>query len=79
MTTLQNPKLAPEGVIIRIVVIFFCSIALGCAEYNSIDYRNFAIDTFFPTPNEIQIAEAHASSYWSRSAARFGADSDEVV
>jgi len=72
MKALQNTKLAPEGVISRIVVIFLCSIASGCAEYNSVDYRNFAIDTFFPTPNEIQIAEAHARSYWSRNASRFG-------
>jgi hypothetical protein len=57
-----------------IVVIFLCSIALGCTEYNSVDYRNFAIDNFFPTPNEIQIAEAHARSYWSRNASRFGAE-----
>ena len=56
----------------RIVLIYLCSISLGCVAKNSVDYRNFAIDTYFPTPNEIGLAEARARNYWSRNASRFG-------
>jgi hypothetical protein len=30
---------------------------IGCAESDRVDNRNFAIDTYNPTPNEIQLAE----------------------
>jgi hypothetical protein len=31
-------------------LIYLCAITLGCVAKNSVDYRNFAIDTYFPTP-----------------------------
>jgi hypothetical protein len=37
-----------------------------------IDNRNFAIDTYYPTPNEIRVAEQRARKYWTKYAARFG-------
>ena len=54
----------------RIVLIYLCSITLGCVAKNSVDYRNFAIDTYFPTPNEISLAEARATTYWNRNTER---------
>ena len=39
-----------------------------------IDNRNFAIDTCFPTQNDIQLAEGRARSYWAKHASRFGAE-----
>jgi hypothetical protein len=30
-----------------------------------IDNRNFSIDTCYPTPNEIQLAEQRARKYWA--------------
>ena len=60
------------GLLREIVVIYLCSITLGCVAKNSVDYRNFAIDTCFPTPNEISLAEARARTYWNRNAYRFG-------
>jgi hypothetical protein len=56
----------------RIVLIYLCSISLGCVAKNSVDYRNFAIDTYIPTPNEISLAEARATTYWNRNAYLFG-------
>jgi hypothetical protein len=47
----------------RIVLIYLCAITLGCVAKNSVDYRNFAIDSYFPTPNEIRLAEARARNY----------------
>src|SRR5439155_10907036 len=55
-----------------IVLTCLCLIILGCAASNSVDYRNFAIDTYYPTPNEIQLGEARARRFWDRNAARFG-------
>ena len=37
-----------------------------------IDNRNFAIDTYYPTPNEVQLAEQRARKYWAKHASRFG-------
>ena len=42
----------------------------GLAE--KIDNRNFAIDTYSPRPNEIQLAERRAKRFWERKATRFG-------
>jgi hypothetical protein len=56
----------------RIALICLCLIILGCAASKSVDYRNFAIDTYYPTPNEIQLAEARARNYWDRNGSRFG-------
>ena len=33
-----------------------------------IDNRNFAIDTYYPTPNEIRLAEQRARKYWEKHA-----------
>jgi hypothetical protein len=59
----------------RAALICLCLIVLGCAASNSVDYRNFAIDTYSPTPNEILLAEASARNYWARNGARFGPES----
>ena len=56
----------------RVALICLCLIVLGCAASNSVDYRNFAIDTYSPTPNEIQLAEGKARRYWERNGPRFG-------
>lgn len=37
-----------------------------------IDNRNFAIDTYYPTPNEVRLAEQRARKYWEKHAAKFG-------
>jgi len=39
-----------------------------------IDNRNFAIDTCFPNPNAIRLAEGRARAYWAKHASRFGAE-----
>jgi hypothetical protein len=64
--------LLTEVVVVKpIILICLCLIILGCTS-NGVDYRNFAVDTYFPTPNEIQLAEARARNYWDRNSARFG-------
>jgi len=56
----------------RLALIGLCLIVVGCAARNSADYRNFAIDTYFPKPHDIQVAEASARNYWARNRSRFG-------
>jgi hypothetical protein len=41
---------------------------------HAFDNRNFAIDTCFPNPNAIQLAEGRARAYWAKHASRFGAE-----
>jgi hypothetical protein len=54
-----------------LVVLFF---ALPKLRAEEIDNRNFAIDTCYPTPNEIKLAEQRARNYWAKHAARFGSN-----
>ena len=55
-------------------VLFFAVLVTALPELRAekIDHRNFAVDTCYPTPNEIQLAEQRARKYWAKHAARFG-------
>jgi hypothetical protein len=48
--------------------------ALPTLRAEKIDNRDFAIDTCYPTPNEIRLAEERARNYWAKHAARFGSN-----
>ena len=52
----------------------FLFFALPALRAEKIDNRNFAIDTFSPTQNEIRLAEQRARNYWAKHAARFGSN-----
>ena len=39
-----------------------------------IDQRNFAIDTYYPTPDEIRLAEQRARNYWAKNVNRYGSN-----
>jgi hypothetical protein len=63
-----------EVVVVKLIILIcLCLTTLGCTS-NGVDYRNFAVDTYFPTPNEIQLGEARARNYWDRNSARFGSE-----
>jgi hypothetical protein len=55
-------------------VLFFAFLLTALPELRAekIDNRNFSVDTCYPTPNEIQLAEQRAGKYWAKHAARFG-------
>ena len=57
-----------------ILCFAFLLFALPTLRAEKIDNRNFAIDTCYPTQNEIQLAEQRARSYWVKHAGRFGSD-----
>jgi hypothetical protein len=47
-------------------------VVAGKAE--SIDQRNFALDTFSPTPNDVRVAEKRVQAYWNKHKAQYGAN-----
>jgi hypothetical protein len=52
-------------------IIFLCIWLplFGCAVPN--DNRNFAVDAYYPTPNEIHLAQQRAQHYWENNSQRF--------
>ena len=59
---------------IRFLVFAFLVTTWQPLRAEKIDNRNFAIDTYYPTGNEIRLAEQRARKYWEKDAARFGSD-----
>ena len=57
---------------LRFLCVTFLFTTLLSLRAEKIDNRNFAIDTYNPTPNEIQLAEQRARRYWEKHAAKFG-------
>src|ERR1700692_553819 len=56
-----------------LLFVFSFSI-LPVLHAEKIDNRNFAIDTCFPNPNAIRLAEERTRTYWAKYASRFGAE-----
>ena len=57
-----------------LLLFAFSLTILPALHAEKIDNRNFAIDTCFPNPNAIQLAEGRARAYWAKYASRFGAE-----
>jgi len=54
------------------LVLAFLLTALPTLRSEKVDNRDFAIDTCYPTPNEIQLAEARARGFWAKHASCYG-------
>jgi hypothetical protein len=55
-------------------IIIFLGLLLslfGCTFSDRVDNRNFAIEAYSPTPNEIQLAQRRAQNYWQKNSQRF--------
>src|SRR6266436_842399 len=52
----------------------FATFLAGCTNFDStqVDRRNFAVDTYYPGSNEMQLAERHARQYWQKNLSRLG-------
>ena len=59
--------------ICAILLALFLS-KLPAVDAEQIDNRDFAIDTCYPTQNEIGLAEARARSFWAKHSSRFGTE-----
>jgi hypothetical protein len=56
---------------LNIVLFCLCLPIFGCAVSDRVDNRNFAFDTYYPTPNEIRLAEQRGQRYWQNNSQRF--------
>jgi hypothetical protein len=61
------------------LVLAFLLTALPTLRSEKVDNRDFAIDTCYPTPNEIQLAEARARGFWAKHASRYGPEPRYLV
>jgi hypothetical protein len=57
-----------------LVVLLFVAGFGPRSDGEMIDQRNFAIDTYYPAPNEIRLAEQRARNYWAKNANRYGSN-----
>ena len=59
----------------------FATLFSACSTFDSTkaDKRDFAVDTYFPASNEIQLAEQHARQYWQKNANRLGTEPRYLV
>ena len=55
----------------NIIFLFMWLPLFGCAVSDQVDNRNFAVDAYSPTPNEIQSAQRRAQHYWENNSQRF--------
>jgi hypothetical protein len=51
--------------------ICLCLLLVGCANSDKVENRDYAFDTYDPTPNEIQLAQQRAQRYWAKNSQRF--------
>jgi len=60
----------------RLLLLALATILFGCGTFDSTksDKRDFAVDTYYPASNEIQLAERHARQYWQKNATRVGTE-----
>ena len=54
----------------RFLLIAFFAVGISGRSNEVIDYRDFAIDTYYPKPNEIRLAEERARKFWAKNAGR---------
>jgi hypothetical protein len=52
----------------------FAMLLSACGTFDSTkaDKRDFAVDTYYPTSNEMRLAEQRARQYWQKNVSRFG-------
>jgi hypothetical protein len=56
---------------LNIIFLYLWLPLLGCAVSDQVDNRNFAVDVYSATPNEIQLAQQRARRYWVKNSKRF--------
>jgi hypothetical protein len=55
------------------LLLFFLSVLVsGCST--QVGQRDFAVDTYYPSANEMHLAERYARQYWQKNVSRFGAE-----
>ena len=59
-----------------VFLFVFATLLAGCGTFDSTkaDKRDFAVDTYYPSPNEVHLAVQHARQYWQKNANRVGTE-----
>jgi uncharacterized protein YceK len=59
-----------------LLLFAFAVLLSGCGTFYStkVDKRDFAVDTYYPASNEVQLAERHARIYWQKNMDRLGTE-----
>jgi hypothetical protein len=61
-----------RGLFVKLLLLMsLCLSLLGCANSERVENRDYAFDTYYPTPNEIQLAQQRAQRYWQKNSRRF--------
>ena len=55
----------------NILSLCLCLPIFRCTVSDRVDNRNFAFDTYYPTANEIRLAEQRGQRYWQNNSQRF--------
>src|SRR5260370_35130132 len=63
----------PSNILFSLNILFLCLCQpiFGRTVSDRVDNRNFAIVTYYPTPNEIRLAEQRGQRYWQSNPQRF--------
>ena len=56
---------------LSIIFLSLLVVLFGCTLSDGVDNRNFAVDIYSPTPNEIQLAQRRAQHYWQKNSQKF--------
>jgi len=59
----------------------FLGLLCGCSfsDSSKADNRDYAVETCYPAPNEVQIAEQRARDYWQKNGSRLGPEPHYLV
>jgi hypothetical protein len=69
-STMRNQQETLFGARLKKLLIYLCLLLAGCADSGKVDNRDYAFDTYYPTPNEIQLAQKRAQRYWAKNSQR---------
>ena len=50
--------------LLNILFLCLCLPIFGFTIADRVDNRNFALDTYYPTPNEMRLGEQRGQRYW---------------
>jgi hypothetical protein len=65
-STMRNQRETLFVARLKKLLMYLCLLLAGCANSEKVDNRNYAFDTYYPTPNEIQLAQKRAQRYWAK-------------
>lgn len=54
----------------QLLILCLCAALFGCSHFDTVDNRDHAIDTYYPNPNEIRLAQNRVSRYWQNNSRR---------